>query len=91
MIQSMLVALIVWMLLCAWCGYRARLSWFVAALLAGLALTIVWVAMVLGAGPLEANALMGYASALLYALAAFGSGWIVGRFVRGWQASRIGQ
>lgn len=90
MIGSLLAALAFWMLICVWCGLRARFSWLIVALVSGFSLTIVWVVMLLGADPLSPDALMRFSAALLYACASFGLGWIAGRFVRGWQASWIG-
>ncbi len=89
MMGGFIVALVCWMLVCIWCGYRAQFRWFAIALILGLALVVIWVATVLGADLLSANALMSFFSALLYASASFGVGWLAGRFVRGWQGSKV--
>jgi len=90
MINTLLVVLVCWMLICVWCGFGARIIWFGIALMLGMALNLIWVTLVLRVDPLSTHALMTYFSALLYALASFGLGWIVGRFVRSWQSSQIG-
>ncbi len=88
-IATLLAALAVWMLICGWCGFRKRFLMFFAVLLLGLALNLIWMVVGLNAQPFGPNALIAELSATLYALGAFGSGWLIGRLVREFQASRI--
>ncbi|QFT60359.1 hypothetical protein FIU94_16135 [Sulfitobacter sp. THAF37] len=78
-----------WMLACAIQGYRVRPMGFVGVLLVGLALNMLWMALHLDARPLEGHALMAQAALTLYGLCAFGAGWLVGRVVRQFRASRV--
>ncbi len=89
MMGGLMVALLCWMLVCIWCGYRAHFRWFAVALILGLTLAVVWVVTVLQADPLSPNALMSFFSAVLFASASFGVGWLIGRFVQGWQGSKV--
>ena len=57
--------------------------------MAGLALNMAWMMIGLNARLLEINALIAQASAALYACAAFGCGWLAGRIMREWRASRV--
>ena len=81
--------LILWMLAGAYCGYYVRIVRFFAVLIAGLAMNMGWMMIGLNAHPLEVNALIAQASAALYACAAFGCGWLAGRIMREWHASRV--
>jgi hypothetical protein len=92
--MSMLLAILVgvlaiWMLAAAWCGYRASLWRFAVVLLIGLGLNMAWMVLGLDARPFERHALVAQAAATLYALCAFGLGWLVGRFRRAWDSSRV--
>lgn len=85
----LVTVLVIWMLLCARCGYHLRLIRFLGVLIGGLALNMGWMVFALKAHPFEPNALVAQASAVLYAITAFGSGWLVGRLVRQWRASGV--
>ena len=90
MLVLILVSLLIfWMLACAYCGYHLRILRFFAVLMAGLALNMAWMMIGLNARLLEINALIAQASAALYACAAFGCGWLAGRIMREWRASRV--
>ena len=90
MLVLILISLLIfWMLACAYCGYHLRILRFFAVLIAGLALNMAWMMIGLNARLLEINALIAQASAALYACAAFGCGWLAGRIMREWRASRV--
>ncbi|APE43057.1 hypothetical protein BOO69_06220 [Sulfitobacter alexandrii] len=87
---AVLVAILAaWMLACAVQGYRVRLLGFAGVLVLGLALNMLWMTLHLDARPLEGNALIAQAALTLYGLCAFGAGWLVGRVVRQFRASRV--
>ncbi|MDD9721232.1 hypothetical protein PVW51_11020 [Sulfitobacter sp. PR48] len=88
-IMALIAVLAVWMLACAFQGYRARLLGFLGVLILGMALNMLWMALHLNATPLEGNALMAQAALVLYGLCAFGFGWLAGRLVRQFRASRV--
>tara|TARA_R110002072_G_scaffold18676_14_gene69732 strand:- start:476 stop:757 length:282 start_codon:yes stop_codon:yes gene_type:complete len=88
-VATLVMVLAVWMLVCGWCGYRRRVFAFLAVLLAGLALNMAWMVFGLNARPFEANALMAETSALMYAIGAFGVGWLAGRLARQWQSTQV--
>lgn len=88
-IAALIAALAVWMLACGYQGYRARLLGFLGVLILGMALNMLWMALHLNATPLEGNALMAQAALMLYGLCAFGFGWLAGRVVRQFRASRV--
>ncbi|OAN73634.1 hypothetical protein A8B82_19155 [Sulfitobacter sp. EhC04] len=88
-IAALIAALAVWMLACGYQGYRARLAGFLGVLILGMALNMLWMALHLNATPLEGNALMAQAALMLYGLCAFGFGWLAGRVVRQFRASRV--
>jgi hypothetical protein len=88
-VLTLIAVLAVWMLLCAWCGYRARYLLFVGVLLGGLALNLAWMVFGLKTHPFDIHALSAQMAAVLYAVGAFGCGWLVGRFARRWQDSRV--
>jgi uncharacterized membrane protein YqjE len=85
----LMIALIFWMGICAWCGYGLRVMRFLAVLVAGFALYTLWILVVFNATPLEPNALMALVALLLYGVGAFGCGYLVGRLVRQFRASRV--
>ena len=90
MLVLILISLLIfWMLACAYCGYHLRILRFFAVLMAGLALNMAWMMIGLNARLFEINALIAQASAALYACAAFGCGWLAGRIMREWRASRV--
>lgn len=94
--MSLLVALLVlvlaiWMAACAWTGFQFNIKRFVAVLIIGLGLNMIWMMGWLNAHPFEINALIAQASAVLYALCAFGAGVFAGRIHRAWVASRVDQ
>lgn len=89
LIATLIAVLAIWLLACAWCGYRQRLIGFVAVVCAGFALNACWMVFGLNARPFEPNALIAQASAGLYAFCAFGLGWFTGRIRRAWRDSRV--
>lgn len=91
MISSMatlIIALCLWMAACAWFGFQRRYVGFLAVLLGGLALNMVWMVFGLNAHPFELSAIIAQMAAVLYALCAFGVGWFAGRIRRAWRESR---
>lgn len=88
-IAILIATLAVWMLACAYQGYRARFWGFAGVLVLGMALNMLWMAVHLNATPLEGNALMAQAALVLYGLCAVGFGWLAGRVVRQFRASRV--
>ncbi len=88
-ITSMIALLAVWMLAIGWTGYHKRFARFAALVLVGLGVNMLWITAGLKAHPLHPNALLAEASLLLYAVFAFGIGWLAGRLARQLQASRV--
>jgi hypothetical protein len=88
-VAGLIGALGVWMLGCAYQGYRARFVGFLGVLLVGLALNTLWMALHLNAHPLELNAIVAQIALMLYGVCAFGFGWLAGRLVRQLRASRV--
>ncbi|UWR12752.1 hypothetical protein [Sulfitobacter mediterraneus] len=91
LVASLVAVLAVWMLACAWTGFHFNIKRFIAVLIIGLGLNMIWMMGWLNAHPFEINALIAQASAVLYALCAFGAGWFAGRIHRAWVASRVDQ
>ena len=81
--------LVLWMSICVWCGFTRRFRTFAVVLLAGLALNFAWMVLGLGAHLLERHALMAQAAVVLYGLCAMAAGWLAGRLVRHWRATRV--
>ena len=67
---------------CGWAGYRMRTGLLVGMVLAGLAANALWMVAGLGADPLSRHALMAQGALILYAVGAFGFGWLAGRLRR---------
>lgn len=88
-VKIVLSLLILWLVISAWCGYKAYVRQFLLVLIVGLALDTVWMIYGLKASLFSEHMLMALAAGLLYTLSAFGAGWIVGRFVRAWRDSRV--
>ena len=88
-VTSMIALLGVWMLAIGWTGYHKRFGRFMALLLVGLGVNMLWIVVGLKAHPLEANALLAEVAVLLYGIFAFGIGWLGGRLARQFQASRV--
>lgn len=89
MVLVMIIALIVWMLGCAYAGYAKRFGLFFVILAVGMLLNTAWMVRGLDAKPLSNPALAAHAGMLLYAVAAVGFGWLAGRMVRGFRASSV--
>ena len=81
-IWSLVAALAVLMLACAWCGYGRRYLGFLLTRAIGLALNGAWMVWGLGAKPLENPVIYAQIAAIGYAVCAFLIGWLVGRIVR---------
>lgn len=88
-LAPVLAALVVWMLACAWCGFRGRLAAFAAVFGAGLVINQLWIVYGLNASPFEFNALVAQGAAATYAICAGGIGWFAGRLRRVWVESRV--
>lgn len=88
-LTSMIALLAVWMLAIGWTGYHRRFGRFFALLMVGLGVNMLWIVTGLKAHPLDPNAILAEVSVLLYAVFAFGIGWLAGRVARQWQASRV--
>jgi len=89
MIVALLAALALWMLACAWCGFKMRFIGFLTVLVTGLTLNTIWLAYGLQVKPFEGHAMMAQLAALLFALCGFGVGWMAGRLNRQFRASRV--
>ncbi len=88
-ITFLIAVLAVWMLACAWCGFRARFVLFLGVLIFGLALDAGWIVFGLHTQLLDPHAMMAQAAVALYGICAFGAGWLAGRIVRQWRDSRV--
>jgi hypothetical protein len=85
----LIAVLVVWMLALGWCGYAKRFLLVLPVLLVGLGLNWAWMVFGLGAKRFETPVLMAQMSAVLYAICALATGWLIGRFVRQWHDSRV--
>lgn len=81
--------LALWMAACCFCGYKRRLIAFLAVMMAGLAANLCWMVFGLDARLSEVNVLIAQASAVLYAVGAFGIGLFASRIRRIWLESRV--
>ena len=88
-VLALVAALGVWMALCAWCGFRVRVVLFFGVLAGGLALNQLWMMVGLKASALEHHLIFAQVSAVLYALVAFGCGWLAGRLARQFRESAV--
>ena len=88
-VTMLIASLIVWMVMCGWCGYSLRFMRFLGVLLAGLALYVVWLITAMEVSPFEPNAVMALTATVLYGVCAFGAGYLTGRMVRQFRASRV--
>lgn len=88
-IALLVAALAAWMLACGYQGYRARFAGFFGVLAIGVGVNMVWMAVHFNAPPLDPNALIAQGALTLYGLCAFGFGWLAGRLVRQFRASRV--
>ena len=89
LVVVLIAVLMVWMSVCAWCGFRKRISLFFCVLGVGLVLNMAWMVFGLDARIFEPHALMAQGAATLYGLSACGIGWLAGRVSREWRASKI--
>lgn len=89
LILLLMALLVIWMMACAYYGYKARFLAFLAVLCAGLAINVVWMVFGLNARLTEPHLLIALASVVVYAFCAFGCGWLTGRLVRQWRASVV--
>ncbi|NNE52690.1 MAG: hypothetical protein HKN30_09840 [Sulfitobacter sp.] len=85
----LILALIIWVLACAYAGFALRFRLFAVALLSGLCLNYLWMLLGLGAEAFEFNVMVAQASLTLYGLCAFAIGWFLGRLVRQWRESQV--
>ena len=86
---GLIATLTVWMGLCAWCGYQFRFIRFLAVLIAGLGVYMLWMMAVLNAKPLEPSAIMALSAAVLFGASAFGCGYLAGRLARQFRAAGL--
>lgn len=86
---ALLAVFAFWMLVCGWCGFRARALAFFGVLLVGLALNAAWMVLGLDARVFEPYALVAQVSLILYGVGGFGVGWLIGRFMRRWRDSQV--
>lgn len=89
MLFVLVVGLLIWMLGCAYAGFRARFGLFAIILLAGMGLNTLWMVFGLDARPLSNPALTAHAAALLYGISALGFGWLAGRIARRFRETRV--
>lgn len=85
----LIVSLVVWMVMCGWCGYGLKFVRFLGVLLAGLALYMAWLVTAMEVALTEPNAVMALTATVLYGVCAFGAGYLTGRVVRQFRASRV--
>ncbi|MFK7838070.1 MAG: hypothetical protein AB8B60_17810 [Sulfitobacter sp.] len=85
----LVAVLLLWMVFCALCGFRKRYVGFLAMLLGGLALNMLWMVFGLNAQPFEPHALLAQFSAVIYAVCAFFIGWFARRVQQAWQDSKV--
>ena len=88
-VVALLAGLGLWMLACAWCGFKRRFIGFLTVLVTGLTLNMIWLAYGLGVKPFEGHAMMAQVAALLFALCGFGAGWMAGRLNRQFRSSQV--
>lgn len=88
-VMIVLALLLLWMFLCAWCGYKAQFKRYLMVLAVGLALDMFWMIYGLKAVPFSHEMLLALAAGVFWTLSSFGAGWIVGRFTRSWRESRV--
>ena len=89
LIVSLIGAVLIWMALCGYAGFRHRVILFIGVMLAGLALNQTWMFYGLNARPLEINAITAQFSLTLYGAVAFGIGYLASRIARAWVESRV--
>ncbi|KEJ89358.1 hypothetical protein DSW25_10125 [Sulfitobacter donghicola DSW-25 = KCTC 12864 = JCM 14565] len=85
----LLTGLALWMFGCAYSGYHRRFVLFFIVLLTGMTLNTIWMVLGLDAKPFSPPAMTAHLAALMYGIAAFGMGWIIGRIVDGIRESRV--
>ncbi|MGB3244336.1 MAG: hypothetical protein WBB25_07370 [Sulfitobacter sp.] len=89
LVLTLIAILAIWMLACAWCGFRGRFRIFAAVLLGGLVANQLWMMIGLSAKLIEPHVLLAQVAASFYAISALGAGWLAGRVARLWRASRV--
>lgn len=89
LVWVMLGVLTVWMIGCAYCGYRRRYMGFLVVLVAGVLANIIWMTIGLDARLTEPHVLMALVAGCLYGACAFGVGMLAGRLVRQWRATAV--
>ena len=89
LVLLLMVVLAVWMVACAYCGYKVLLRRFVTILCAGLVANAAWMMLGLNARLSEPHVLIALVAVVVYAVCAFGCGWLAGRLVRQWRASAV--
>ena len=85
----LIVSLAVWMVMCGWCGYGLKFVRFLGVLFAGLALYMAWLVTAMEVSLLEPNAVMALTATVMYGVCAFGAGYLAGRVMRQFRASRV--
>lgn len=89
-LEAILVGvLLIWMLACAWSGFRTRFKVFAIVFIGGMAANQLWMMFGLNAAPLEPHLLVAQISAGLFAISAMGMGWLAGRVHRQWRITRV--
>lgn len=89
LVGILLGLLSLWMAACCFCGYKRRFVAFLAVLMIGLSANLCWMVFGLDARLSEVNVMIAQASAVLYAVCAFGIGLFASRIRRLWLESRI--
>jgi hypothetical protein len=85
----LIASLVLWMVMCAWCGFGLKFMRFLGVLCAGLGLYVVWLVVAMGISPFDPNAVMALMATVLYGACSFGAGYLTGRIVRQFRASRV--
>lgn len=88
MLFLMVAGLFFWMLGCGYAGYHKRFILFFLIAIIGITLNTVWMVYGLNAHPFSPPAMTAHLAAVMYAISALGFGWLVGRLVRSFRASR---
>ncbi len=89
LVWILLAVLTVWMIGCAYCGYKRRIRGFLIVLVAGILANVIWMTVGLDARLTEPHVLMALVAGCLYGACAFVIGLLAGRLVRQWRATAV--
>lgn len=89
MVFLMIAGLALWMFGCGYAGYHKRFFLFFIIAVVGITLNTVWMVFGLDARPFSPPAMTAHLAAIMYAISALGFGWLAGRLVRSFRASKV--